>query len=114
LTASSVPSPIPRTECGQWRCVTSLQVELAGGPRRQNSRPITDKCRCAAFGGLPSGTCLRSGAGSLTLTGSSLRHVGNRISLSEMAFGHSDERLKGREGEACNETGEMVPSAERP
>jgi hypothetical protein len=35
----------------------------------QSLRLVTDSCRCAAFGGLPFGTCLRSGAGSLALTG---------------------------------------------
>jgi hypothetical protein len=39
--------------------------DLAEGLRQD----ITDCCRCAACGGLPFGTCLRSGAGSLTLTG---------------------------------------------
>src|SRR5690606_7965696 len=47
----------------------------------RNQRPITDACRCAACGGLPFGTCLRSGAGSLRSPASSLRHVGNRITL---------------------------------
>jgi CubicO group peptidase (beta-lactamase class C family) len=46
-----------------------LTTERSARAGERSKRPITDKCRCAAFGGLPFGTCLRSGAGPLTRSG---------------------------------------------
>jgi hypothetical protein len=51
--------------------------------KQQNVLQITDECRCAAYGGLPCGTCLRSLAGPLRAPARSLRHVGTHFTLSE-------------------------------
>jgi hypothetical protein len=55
--------------------------------RRRTERPITDECRCAACGGLPFGTCLRSLAGPLRAPARSLRHVGAHFTLAAMPVG---------------------------
>jgi hypothetical protein len=52
----------------------------ARASRRRTERPITDECRCAACGGLPFGTCLRS-APAATRPALSLRHVGTHFTL---------------------------------
>lgn len=78
-----------RSSCGRFartsksRWTSSLLRNSDARCSRRDPARITDSCRCVAVGGLPFAICLRSGAETLRSPASSLRHDGNRITLSE-------------------------------